>query len=107
VTASTPNPRRVAAGRLNRQKSRGLTPEGRVRLRQAALAGRPWLHASGPKTVEGKARSAENGRGRQVGEPSARELRRQVADVGGLVADMAALRSLAQWPPRGGERNRE
>jgi hypothetical protein len=109
VGASTPspNPRRVAAGRLNRQKRRGLTPEGRERLRRAALAGRPWLHARGPTTPQGKARSAENGRGRQVGEPSVRELRRQVAALTGLAADMAALRGLAQRPQRGGELNRE
>ena len=84
-----------------------LSPEGRERLRQAALAGRPWLHARGPTTPQGKARSAENGRGRQVGESSVRELRRQVAAVGGLAADMAALRRLAQRPHRGGEVNRE
>jgi hypothetical protein len=45
---------------------------------------------------------AENGRGRQVGESSVRELRRQVADVGGLAADMAALRRLALRPQRSG-----
>jgi hypothetical protein len=102
VGASTPspNPRRVAAGRLNRQKRRGLTPEGRERLRQAALACRPWLHASGPKTVEGKARSAQNGRGRQVGEPSGRALRGEFAALSNLAADMATQRRLALRPQR-------
>ena len=107
--ASTPsaNPRRVAAGKLNRRLRRGLTPEGRERLRQAALAGRPWLHSSGPKTAAGKLRVAENGKRRLGGEPSAREVRRQLAALGNLATDMAALRRLAQRPRRGGELNRE
>jgi hypothetical protein len=87
-----PNPRRVAAGRLNRRKRKGLTPAGRERLRRAALANRPWRHATGPRTPEGKARVAANGRSRQRGERSAREVERQLAAVGGLAADMAALR---------------
>jgi hypothetical protein len=95
-----PNPRRVAAGKRDRRKRRGLTPEGRARLRQAALAGRPWLHATGPKTAAGKARVAENGRRGPGGEPSARAVRRQLAALAGLAADMAALRRLAQRPQR-------
>jgi hypothetical protein len=67
-------------------------------LRAAALVNRPWLHSTGPKTAEGKARVAENGRGRQAGEPSVRELRRELAAVGGLAAALAALRRLAQPP---------
>jgi hypothetical protein len=77
-----------------------LTPAGRSRLRQSALVNRPWRFSTGPRTAAGKLRVAENGRGRQVGEPSVRELRRQVAAVGGLAADMAALRRLAQRPQR-------
>jgi len=38
-----PNPRRQQAGRVNRLKRGPLTPEGRERLRQAALTNRPWL----------------------------------------------------------------
>jgi hypothetical protein len=75
-----------------------LTPEGRSRLRQSALVNRPWLHSTGPKSVAGKARVAENGKRRLGGEPSAREVRRQLAALTGLVADMAALRRLAQRP---------
>jgi hypothetical protein len=63
MTASPPpNPRRVAAGRLNRQKRKGFTPEGRERLHRAALENRPWLHATGPRTQQGKARAAANGK---------------------------------------------
>jgi hypothetical protein len=41
---------------------RGFTAEGLEQLRQAALAGRPWEHATGPRTPEGKARAAANGK---------------------------------------------
>lgn len=75
---SPPNPKRVAAGRRNRKMRGPLTPEGRERLRQAALRNKPWLHSTGPTTPEGKARSAANGRKRQVGEKSIREIRAEV-----------------------------
>ena len=90
----SPSPRRVAAGKLNRQKRRGLTPEGRERLRQAARANRPWEHTTRPRTPEGKARAARNGKARQKGEQSVREVRRSLAEVVGLVNDMAAGRRL-------------
>jgi len=87
-----PNPRRVAAGKLNRAKRRGLTPEGRERLRQAALAHRPWLSATGPRTTAGKARVAANGRLRKRGEQSQRQLQAMLAGLGQLAGDMATLR---------------
>jgi hypothetical protein len=85
------NPKRVAAGKLNQLKCRGLTPAGRARLRQAALAHRPWTFSTGPRTPEGKARSARNGKGRR---PDLRrsEARELLAPVTDLVAQMAALR---------------
>jgi hypothetical protein len=58
------NPARVAAGRVNRAKRRGYTPEGLERVRQAALRNKPWLHSTGPKTAAGKAKSAKNRRRR-------------------------------------------
>ena len=73
-----------------------LSPDSRERLRRAAVANRPWLHSTGPKTAAGKARVALNGKRRLGGEPSARELRRQLVALGSLVAEMAALRSRAQ-----------
>ena len=108
VDASTPspNPLRVSAGRRNRALRGPLTPQGRQRLREAAVASRPWLHSTGPKTVEGKARVALNGKRRLGGEPSGREVRRQLAALGNLVAEMAELRRLAQRPHRGGEPKR-
>jgi hypothetical protein len=85
----------VAAGKLNHAKRRGLTPEGRERLRLAALVGQPWQHATGPRTPEGKATSALNARTRQKGEQSVRAVRRSIAELTGLVSDMAGLRALA------------
>jgi hypothetical protein len=98
VTASrpSPNPRRVAAGRLNRLKRRGLTPAGRERLRLLALAGRPWEQATGPRTPQGKARSALNGKARQQGGRSVREVRALFGGLGGLLHDLAAGRRLVQ-----------
>jgi hypothetical protein len=87
-----PNPRRVAAGRLNRAKRKSLSPEGRERLRQSALHHRPWEHATGPCTPAGKARAALNGKARRKGPRSVRELRRLVVEVRGLVGAMAAAR---------------
>jgi len=71
------NPRRVLAGRLNRRKWKGLTAAGRQRLREAALRNRPWEHSTGPRTLEGKRRSAVNGKRRQKGTASVRERRRR------------------------------
>ena len=90
-----PNPKRVAAGRRNRQLDKGLTPEGRQRLREAALAGRPWEASTGPRTPEGKARSARNCKVLQKGELSVRELQAELAGVAGLLAGMRRCRLAA------------
>ena len=77
----SPNPRRVAAGRRNRLLRRGLSDEGRERLRDAALAKRPWEHSTGPRSVEGKAQAVVNGKVRQKGRRSVRELRQDLAPL--------------------------
>src|SRR5262245_65215959 len=89
-----PSPRRVAAGRLNRQKRGPLTAAGRARLREVAVANKPWLRSTGPRTPEGKARAARNGKVRQRGERSVREVRRSLAEVIGLAAGMSEGRRL-------------
>jgi hypothetical protein len=86
-----PNPKRVAAGRENRKKRRGLTPDGRQRLRESTLANQPWQHSTGPKTMRGKARSARNGKARQQGAMSIRELQQTTADVDFQIKDIRAL----------------
>src|SRR4051794_29782337 len=90
----TPNPRRVLAGKRNRQKRGPLTPEGRERLRQAALERRPWLSSTGPRSAAGKARAAANGKVRKRGELSVREVRILVAAEVGLIGEMIAARQL-------------
>lgn len=94
--AKAPNPKRVAAGRLNRAKRKGLTPEGRERLRQSALKNQPWRFSTGPRSPAGKAKVALNGRKRQNGPVSVRELRAQVADLRKLAAEMQEGRKLVE-----------
>jgi hypothetical protein len=90
-----PNPARVAAGRLNRTKRKGITPEGRERLRRAALANKPWLLATGPKTAAGKAKVALNGKRRQIGPLSVRETRADLRAVRALLRQMRQARAVA------------
>jgi hypothetical protein len=99
-TSQSPDPRRVAVGRLNRQKRRGLTAEGREALRQAAYLTKPWLYKPGPKTPEGKARSARNSKVQQKNEKSVRELARELAGLSRLADEMAALRQWLQGEQR-------
>ncbi len=82
----------MEAGRRNREKRLGLSDAGRERLRQAALAGRAWEHSTGPRTAEGKARSAANGKLRQKGPRSVRERRAEVAGFRALIGIMQAGR---------------
>jgi hypothetical protein len=91
----SPNPKRVVAGRLNRQKRQGLTPAGRERLRQAALRNEPWQHTRGPITAAGKARSAQNGKLRQKGPISVREARATLAGLRELLQEMRQAQGLA------------
>ena len=89
-----PNPRRVAAGRRNRQLRGPLTPEGRERLRQSAIEHKPWRFSTGPRTAAGKARVANNGRYGQKTERSRRQMRAAVADVSTMIAQMAGYRTM-------------
>lgn len=89
---SDKNPLRVAAGRLNRKKRGPLTEEGLSRLREAALQHRPWEKSTGPKTVAGKSRSAANGRKRQRGRKSLRQIRKDVLSDIGPIDELAVLR---------------
>jgi hypothetical protein len=84
----------VAAGRLNRLKRGPLTPEGRERLRQAALAKQPWQHSTGPRTAAGKACAVANGKRRQTSERSVREVRRSLAELTTLAHGLSQARRL-------------
>ena len=85
----------MTAGRKNRQLRGPLSAEGRQRLREAALANRPWEHSTGPTTPAGKAVVAANGRRRQKGPMSVRAQRAAIAEVSALLAGMASLRRSA------------
>ena len=103
---ASPNPKRVEAGRRNRLKRQGFTPEGRERLRRAALAHRPWEHATGPRTAAGKARSAANGKVRQKGPTSVRERRSALRAIRLLCRAMQSMReglaAVSSGPDRAG-----
>lgn len=90
---AVPNPKRVAAGRLNRAKRKGLTDEGRERLRRAAHDRKPWLLSTGPRTLAGKAMAAANGKKRQLGLLSVREMKVDLRKLRGMLKDMADARS--------------
>jgi hypothetical protein len=79
-------------------KRKGLTDEGREALRQAALANEPWMHSTGPRTAQGKAASSANGKKRQRGPQSIRELRKELSDVRLLLAGLRDLRVAAAGP---------
>jgi hypothetical protein len=83
---------RQIAGKLNRAKRKGLTAEGRQRLREAALAAKPWHFATGPKSLEGKRKSAANGRRRQKGEFSARQILATTAEINRMIRSLSELR---------------
>jgi hypothetical protein len=95
TTAQAPNPRRVLAGRLNRQKRGELAPEGRERLRQSALQNRPWRFSTGPTSTEGKAAVARNGKACQKGPTSVRAARREARVVRELIRAMRDERESA------------
>jgi hypothetical protein len=76
-----------------RQRKRpALTPKGLQSLREAALRNKPWLHSTGPRTPEGKARSSQNGRYRQTDGMSRREREAELSEVHALLGEMAASR---------------
>jgi hypothetical protein len=89
-----PNPKRVAAGRMNWAKRGPLTEAERERLRQAALRHRPWEHSTGPRTPAGRAQSALNGKRRQRGPQSLREVRAALKEVRELVRHMRQARAV-------------
>lgn len=57
-----------------------LTPDGRARLRAAALRTRPWESSTGPKTANGKARSRLNGWKHGLRSAAAREAESEIAE---------------------------
>lgn len=97
----TKNPRRIAAGRLNQKKRRGLTNAGRERVRLAAYRIRPWEHSTGPRTAAGKARSARNRHLRKRAGNAYREFRTAVRALIGPSVEMR--RSIQKFMAESGQ----
>lgn len=89
-----PSPKRVAAGKRNRLLRKRLTPEGRRAVQEAALAKQPWRFSTGPRTASGKAKAALNGKRRQIGARSVRELRADLAELRAIVDTLRGHRRL-------------
>ena len=81
------NPKRVLAGRINRMKRGPLPLESMHRMRDAINKNKPWQRSTGPRTPEGKAIVARNGRVRQMNQRSIREIR---ADICGIMCMIEA-----------------
>jgi hypothetical protein len=88
------DPKRVLVGRQNRMKWKGLSPQGREKLRKSALLHQLWRFSTGPRTPAGKAQAALNGKRRQLGIRSVREIKADLADVLSLLREMRDSRSL-------------
>ncbi len=79
----------------NQQSKQGrayFTPEGLEKLRQTALANQPWKHAAGPRSAKARAQSILNGKRRQKGDRSRRELEAELAGLDALISAMEACR---------------
>ena len=75
------NPKRVLAGRSNRMKRGPLPLESIYRMRDAINRNKPWQRSTGPRTPEGKAIVARNGRVRQINSRSIREIRADICEI--------------------------
>jgi hypothetical protein len=73
------------AAKLNRQKRGPLSDLGREKLRQGALKYRPWEHSTGPRTPRGKAQARVNGKRRQNGPLSTREMKAELREARTLI----------------------
>ncbi len=93
--SSCPDPKTMQTGRQKRLKRGQKTPEVIEKLRQYAFKNKPWLHSTGPRTAEGKTRSAANVLKRRKAENSVRRLRAEVAQIGSLIKKMTDARLLA------------
>lgn len=73
-----------------------FSPETIAKWRANALRNQPWKHSTGPKTPEGKARVALNGKSRQRGELSYRETFKLAKEIRQAVREIAARRREAE-----------
>jgi hypothetical protein len=92
LTLFPTNPRCSEHKRRIHRKLSLLSPERLERLRASAKVHRAWEKSTGPRTIQGRFRSAQNGRVRQRGELSVRELRAELANVFVITKEMTAAR---------------
>lgn len=90
------NPRRIAAGQRNGLKRRPWNEADRLRLSRQCHERRPWLASTGPRTGQGKQRSARNGHGRCPDPNSLRQLRADRAAVNRMRRQMAPVHDAIQ-----------
>ena len=95
LTPAPPNPQRVEAGRRNQRLRRGLKEAGRKSIQESKGLHKPWLHATGPTSVCGKAISSRNGRLTARGYSGVREAARHLSTVHDLIREMRASHSEA------------
>jgi hypothetical protein len=65
----------------------------------AALKNQPWRFSTGPRTAAGKAQMVLNGKKRQLGPRSVREVRADLAGLRQLLEDMRAARATGTGMP--------
>ena len=83
-----PSEKRILAGRRNRQLRGELTPQGREKLRKCALEHQPWRFSTGPTSPEGKKKASLNGKVRQSGPKSVREVKAETSVLWFLIEEM-------------------
>ena len=86
------NPRRVAAGKRNRQLRGDISPAGIESLRQTALKNKPREKSTGPTTAAGKARLAESVSKRRSRPDADRGLEAELQAASQLLREMTKLR---------------
>lgn len=91
---SSLSPQRLAANRRNWLLRRGLTEAGRQRLREAALRNRPWAKSTGPRTEQGKTQARINGKLRQKGLLSTREIQAELREIRRLIREFRKVTSV-------------
>lgn len=92
VLSTTKNPNRVAAGRLNRSLRSPLNELSRQKLKAAALANKPWKHATGPRTEAGKKRVSGNARKPECCPENDRPADQTLVNARALLEQTTALR---------------
>ncbi|MCL2648369.1 MAG: hypothetical protein FWD61_15390 [Phycisphaerales bacterium] len=83
----------MASTPLNRRQLR-WTPEARRMQAERCRQAQPWKRSTGPTSPEGKKQVAANGQHNRRKPGSVRDCRASVADVGGMVEQLADLRRL-------------